>query len=267
VLFTVQLSNSTGRALTLALSAEDFTYLNQNGAIRFVEPDTVAAGAHGLAEAIRFDHQLVSLSPGQTVNLPLQITHPDQLAPGGHYAAIVYREVDPTTGQGIIIGVKPAVASLLFASTAGRGSVGLRLTTPILQAVVADVPATVDVLFTDTGNTQTSVHGLVRIYAPAGQLMAQGVINTDSGLILPAAERLFSVTMSRQGDRPWWPGMYELEVLYRHDGQATYSRYVQTFSYIDGRLAAVLGLTALAAAVVALRRFGPGQLYLLKRGK
>ena len=264
VSFVTSLTNNTGTQVALAVSAQDFTALGQNGSIEFQDQDS--SGTHGLAAHIVADNAVVVLAPGQSREVHIRIVDVDTLSPGGHYAAVVYKALGDASGGRATVSLLPAVSTLVFMTTASGGTQSLRLTTPFTPAIRTDVPRAVNLVLTNTGNVQTAARGYVQLLGPGGALHGQGVINVDSGLILPGAQRLFMVNLSSVEQRETlWPGTYKIKVYYRYDGEAKYQTYEQSFVLVNLVLVAGVLVLVVVALVFGLWMAGRTRRHLVKR--
>jgi hypothetical protein len=129
------------------------------------------------------------------------------------------------------------VSSLVFVTSYGAGTQELTLATPVIGSLYARMPDSLDVVFTNTGNTQTTVRGVAQVTDASGKPVSQGLINADSGLILPDSQRLFNVSLQPQSNALQLVGQYTLHVLYRHDGQDKYTVYEAKFFYVNAAIA------------------------------
>ena len=251
--FAVNVTNTTASPVTIAISTQDFTTLDQNGGIRFLS--TASSSPHALASSMVVATPQVRLVHGQTEAVTVIIQNAEKLATGGHYAAVVFRVVDSNGSDSKnIVSVMPAVSSLVFVTTAGAGTQQLDLSKPSIGSFQTQFPNQMNLVFTNSGNTQTAVHGVVQITDSNGKPVNQGVINEDSGLILPGSQRLFDVMLHAVSDSPRLAGSYTLHVLYRHDGQAAYTAYQQKFFFVNGLLIWVGTPVILLSALLVLRK-------------
>jgi hypothetical protein len=250
--FTTSVTNNTSDVMHIALGAQDFTYYGEDGGVRFLDKNIVNdESGHGLAAALQFDQSVITVAPNQTVQVPVRIERANMLAAGGHYAAIAYRILSGDVVTGNSVGVKPTITSLVFLSTAGRGTQQLRLSGLPLGWLYTQLPNGVSVVLSNTGNTQTIARGMIELINTRGTIVSRGIMNADSGLILPGAGRLFTVTMKPITQDISWPGMYRVRVSYRHDGQAAYTTYQRSILYIPTIVGIGAGLMFLGIILLA----------------
>ncbi|HXH26954.1 MAG TPA: hypothetical protein VNG90_03585 [Candidatus Acidoferrum sp.] len=239
--FTTQVTNNTNVAIAVDIHAQDFTSLNQNGGVNFLGSND---NPHGLASSMHIGTKQLKLEPGQSQTLNFTITDADALSTGGHYGAIVYRILGPDLTPYNTVTVNQAVTTLVFLTTASQGTQELKLASPVVGRYASTFPTSFEAVFANTGNTQTAARGLIQILDHAKKVVSQGVINADSGLILPGSERLFAVNMRPLTTAYLWPGVYTAKISYHYLGQTTFSVEDETFLYV-GWQQIVLALFAL----------------------
>src|SRR5579872_3808432 len=93
--FTAHLSNNTPNTVNVTLFTSDFTALNTSGGIDFLNNDS--HNIHGLADSIFPDQRAFIVAPSATQAITVNLIHLDQLAPGGHYGALIYRVTNPSS--------------------------------------------------------------------------------------------------------------------------------------------------------------------------
>ena len=230
LVFTTKVTNNTKTTISLDISAQDFTSLNQNGGIDFL---TSNDNPHGLSSSIHIGQKQVQLNPGQTQTVTFTITGANTLAAGGHYGAIIYKVLGPNLTPYNTVTVNQAVTTLVFLTTASQGTQELSLTSPPFGRYLSSFPSSVDAVFANNGNTQTAARGLIQVVDSKAKLVSKGILNADSGLILPDSKRLFTVTLQPQTTNYLWPGLYTARILYHYEGQAKLSEVDETFLYIS----------------------------------
>ena len=249
--FPIEVTNNTRASAHITISAEDFTALNQNGDISYLKEGSKTP--HGLASALSSSPTQLVLEPGEQEHLTITIANTDQLAPGGHYGAVVFKLTDAPSISGNV-SVNQTVTSLVFLSTYGQGIQKLSVTNPKIAAVWVEIPNTVNLVLANVGNTQTVPRGIVEISDRSGKVIAHGLININSGLILPGSSRLFSTGLTPSG-APLWPGTYRMKVSYRVDGDSAYKQYEQDFFFIDIRVITGTIVLAMVVALLFIKRF------------
>jgi len=221
--FKVEVINNTTNQQFITASTQDFTYLNQNGAVSFFTGTTNINDTHGLVNFISIGLPEVALAPHQSKVIPISIANANKLSDGGHYVAIVFKAY-PQNIKKANFAIVQAVSSLVFLSTYGGGTQNLSLDTEIISSIDLNLPRQIVTVMGNSGNTQTTPRGYIQILNPEGNLISQTQINVFSSLILPQSKRLLTDSLN-PARRFLWPGFYTIKIFYNHDGQTNFSVY------------------------------------------
>lgn len=246
---TITLTNHTGQDMTASLRMVDFSSLNESGGVSFGQAG-LAVSKYALADWMSLPNgNQVALPSGQTVQVPLSVANRSDLAPGGHYGAVV---VTASTGTGPAVNnvnFKQELVSLVFVKKLGGEQYGLRL-----QSLAADerskVPATATLRFASTGNVHVVPRGYVTVTDLSGKVVAKGLINPESTLILPGTERQF-VTQLQSIANSKIPGRYTVTAYYRSEDQTQFSSK-SIYIYAWRWPMTILGLVVVAVVSLAL---------------
>jgi hypothetical protein len=252
--FNARITNNTGSPVSVTVSARDFTSLAENGRLSFI-PDGTAT-THGLTRWISVATPRLILGPGQSVIVPIDITRADSLAPGGHYAALIYKVANEPNGRGNTVTISQAVSTLIFLTTYSQGTQRIRLSPVPLANVTTALPSSLDVVLANDGNTQTTPRGYVQVTNSKGNVVAEGITNTDSGMILPGGKRLFTIPLRTMGIRAF-TGRYTVKIFYRHDGQTAYQTYSKQFVLIGLPFLLAVPVIMLLLVVVIIKLIAP----------
>jgi hypothetical protein len=264
VTFSSTVTNNTASAVTLSLSAQDFSSLGvRSGSLNFVSgrsPDN----SHGLAAWMDVGAIHLMLAPGSSQTVPITVAHTDRLAPGGHYAALLFKVAAPAGAPGNRITANEVVSTLVFLTASGHEVNAVHLESIGQRPWATQIPSSVDIVFKNTGNTQTAPRGLVTVFGPAHREVARGAINTDSGLVLPGTSRVFSVPLRLERFFSL-PGPYTMLVSYHADGVDNVTVYKKTILLVKVPLLIGLSVLLLAGVVWLIRRTEPFKKYILNR--
>jgi len=231
--FSVSVTNNTTSSVILAVGAQDFTSLGLNGSLSFYKSNPINTNnKHGLTNYLSIGLPQVALAPKQSQVVPISVINADQMAPGGHYTAITFKITGTSSGKGSKVLINQTVSSLVFLTTAGQGTQTTILHTPLIGAFYPSLPNNISAVFSNNGNTQTTLRGYAQILNSSKEVVSQGQINIDSNLILPSSSRLFTLQLTKVKNHVW-PGFYTLKVFYLHDGQTKYSIYTQKFFFLS----------------------------------
>jgi hypothetical protein len=195
--------------------------------------------------------------------VPITVLNANQLAAGGHYAAIVYKVNGQTTKGSNNVSINQAVSSLVFLSTYGTGTQTTTLQSVISGSLLTNFPSSISLVIQNSGNTQTTPRGNIQIINSKGVVVSQDQINTISSLILPGSNRLFNFPVERTKTHIW-PGYYTLKIYYRYDGQVGYNVYQKKFLYVGWPIIAGFVAIIILLLVFLVRKFIPNKYYRLK---
>ena len=247
----VVLTNHTKLNFVAKLRAVDFSELNDAGGISFGQAGQQLS-KYGLAKWMELPGgDQIGLPAGQDVTVPVNIRNLSDMAPVGHYGALVVTVSPPDTGGSNRISFRQEVVSLFFVKKLGGEHYGLKLEklTPDEKSAV---PASVSLRFRSTGNVHVVPRGYVTVTDPAGKLVAKGIINPESTMVLPGNSRSFEALLTPLGNTSQ-AGRYKLTAYYRHDGQTGYDQ--QSVYFTKWSLSWLLLLGFVITGVIALILF------------
>ncbi len=261
--FHNNVTNNTLKPIIIQVSALDFTSLNQTGSVSFIDSGQSDFNKHGLANFISIGVNQIALIPHQSQTVPITIYNADQLSPGGHYGAIIYKVIGSNQKGVNNVSISQAVSSLIFLTTSGGGSQTLGIQSLAFDSSFATFPSSVNVVLQNTGNTQTIPRGNLQILNSQNKVVSQSQINTTSNLILPGSSRLFNFPINSIKSH-FWPGHYTLKFFYRHDGMVGYFVYQKKFLYIGWPIITLTTVLLIIMLVLILRIFIPDRYYRAK---
>lgn len=247
----VTLQNNTNQSISAYLQLVDLRALGEYGGTSLDKAGLT--GKYDLANWMTLPGgDTVIVASGETVKVRVKITNRDDLAPGGHYGAVV---ISTSSNNAVKsdVNINQQLVSLLFIKKLGGESYGLQLKS-VDYKKSSNVPQEVTTTFKSTGNVHVVPRGYVEVTDPAGKLVAKGILNQDSSLILPGSERKF-VTLMQPVSSASKPGKYKVTVYYRYDGQKDFSQQSSYFnrgpSLLLLRIIAVI--TGVIGVVIVLR--------------
>jgi hypothetical protein len=252
--FAINVSNTTDQPVTLDISSADFKSLNDTGGVAFLNTGS-GVTKYGLASWLTTDNS-ITLEPGQTKTTAVTIENRDDLSPGGHYAAVLFRvngnNKNSTANQ---VDINQVVSALVFVKKIGgeRYSIDLQDLHP--PTAWFSLPSNINLFFNNIGNTQAVPRGLVIISSPLSKEVARGIINTDSSLVLPESTKMYRTAITTSTGRAWLPGFYNVNIVYRYDGSSEPIFYNARLFYVNVWfwLICLGGLSVLVTATIRWR--------------
>lgn len=209
----ITVKNQSGRDFKATIRTVDFEAVGESGGITLQDTGN---SKYGLARWMTLPKgKTLSLKHGESTDIPVQIDNRGNLSPGGHYGAVVIAADNATGGDGNVVSLKQELVSLLFVKKLGGEKYGLRLES--LKADKGRVPQSATLRFASTGNVHVVPRGYVEVTDPKGVVVAKGIINPESTLVLPDKSRQFITLL--QPVNPGGGGRYKLTAYYRYDGE------------------------------------------------
>lgn len=217
--FPVTVSNGTDAPVRLGVGTLDFGSLDTAGGVAFRGLDKNFDDRYGLARWMSVDRTSLEVASGSTETVTVTVENSETLAPGGHYGAVIFRMT--ATGSNIEaprVAVNQLFAALVFAKKVGGERMALTLTESMHDGNWHRLPEKVRLRFRNVGNVHLVPRGIVSLTDLLGREVRRGVINEESGIVLPETERLYLVALKPLA-RAFMPGWYELTLKTRFDGQ------------------------------------------------
>lgn len=216
----VEIANRTNTDAEFFLSAVDFGALDESGGVAFLGGTGDFERRYGLASWIRLPTNRLVLPAGETETVSIAIENKESLSPGGHYGAVAFQLENPSGEKSntSLVAVRSSFASLFFVKKTGGGV--MKLEYADIQNIGKDalgIPEKVSLRFRNSGNIHLVPRGVVTVRDPWGRAVRKGVINEESGRILPESYRTYGVSLKKVASA-FLPGRYTISVEYRYDG-------------------------------------------------
>jgi hypothetical protein len=254
--FKVEVINNNSVAVTLQASSEDFTALNTSGSVAFLG-NSSSASPHGLAYWISPIANLITIAPDSSQSVSVSITNTNTLPLGGHYGAVIFKALPSvSSARGNNLTANEGIATLVFLTTHTGGVQAVTLDTPDVGSVLTTLPSSIDLVLNNTGNTQTAPRGVVTISDRSGKIIARGIINIDSGLVLPDTTRLYDVNLNYLKSS-FLPGNYHLNINYEASNNSVLLTYTKSFVYINPLIIWVVAAALVVLIALIIRRLRP----------
>ncbi len=241
--FSISLTNNTDTLVTLRLSLLDFGSLDESGGVAFLGASRDLEKKYALASWMRPEKDVLTLMPGENQEVRVFIENRDSLSPGGHYGALVFKAGDDTIDPNKTneVAINQLFSVLVFVKKVGGEIYQLNLKEQEFARNEFFVPEAVQLRFENSGNVHVVPRGTVTIMDPLGRMVSKGVINEESGIMLPETFRVYS-THLRTLAWSFVPGRYTLTIAYRYDGKEDFE--IKSYQ--------IFILPSLSAALVAV---------------
>jgi hypothetical protein len=237
--FQLEVANNNKLPAVLRLSVLDFGALDESGGVAFLGGEGLPGQGspeqkYGLASWISLENDTLVIGPGEKQFVKGTIQNKESLSPGGHYGAIFFKTEkgsDASINNQNNVTLDPSFASLLFVRKIGGEIYGLQLSDENTSSNLFRLPNTTRLRFQNTGNVHVTPRGMVEFFDPLGRLVSRGIINSESGIILPETFRVFPTPM-RTLTLAFLPGRYKISTAYRYDGQDSFFGRNSSFYFI-----------------------------------
>ncbi|MFZ5845074.1 MAG: hypothetical protein ACOY0S_01250 [Patescibacteria group bacterium] len=227
--FFIEIANNTTALQTLYLSVVDFGTLDESGGVAFlgIQGEKLER-KYSLASWVSLEKDIIEIEGGKSQKVKITILNKESLSPGGHYAAVI--ATTPSTKEEKNVSFESALASLIFVKKTGGEIYKLNLVEKEISSRILGFPNKISLRFQNSGNVHVVPRGTVEILDPRGTKISKGVINDESGIILPESFRLYPTSLTRS-KWPIMPGKYNLNIQYRFDGKEDFSRDSSPFFF------------------------------------
>jgi hypothetical protein len=249
--FSFKITNHTKSAQTFSLKAVDFGSLNDTGGVAFIGVKTPDLNyKYALSPWIKVENKSIVVGPGQTLKQSVLITDVHSMPPGGHYGAIfIQPQKSNEQGQSSKVEVSQVVSSLVFVNKVGGDVYKLDLESNKSNQSLFKLPSKVTLRFHNGGNIHLVPRGKITINDSKGRIIREGLVNEDSGIMLPESNRQF-VSIMQNRAMSWLPGNYYLNVKFRYDGKDSYTVKTIKFFYFGKVLIYVLPILIVLGLIV-----------------
>ncbi len=258
--FTVSLTNTTEKEVTLRVAAYDFRTLDESGGVAFLGASSDLSKKYALASWLHPDKDVITLGSGEAENIAVTIENQDMLGPGGHYGALVFKTEDATGAQsGDAVSVNQLFSTLVFVKKLGGEIYHLNLREAEYHSSPLRFQGALRLHFENQGNVHVAPRGVATVMDPLGRTVWKGIVNEESALVLPETTRVYTVRLKPQA-MDIIPGRYTMTIRYRYDGEEFFTTTTLQFDFIP--LPAILCALALLATggwYVAKRRRKTGE--------
>lgn len=242
--FSVSITNTTEMSVTLRIAVFDFGSLDESGGVAFLGASNDLGKKYALASWMRPEKDVITLRSGETGKILVTVENREGLSPGGHYGALTFKTEDDARGDntGDAVSVNQLFSTLIFVKKVGGEIYNLELKESEYKNNPVRFQDTLRLRFQNSGNVHVVPRGIATVTDPLGRVVAKGIINEESALILPETFRAYPVRLAPLAVS-FIPGRYTMKVGYRYDGKDDFSTVSFRFYFIP--LPAALACLAL----------------------
>lgn len=193
----LKVTNEERQSRTFYLRSENFNSQDETGNPSF------NLRREGLATWIKAPLS-ITLGPGETINLPVEIDIPVAATPGGHYAAIFFLTEPPNYGDLGNVGIGSKLGSLILLRVSGdfvQDANVLEFATTDKQKFFTQIPVQFFYRFQNTGDDHLKPIGDIQISNSVGMTTKILQANTLDGSVLPKSVRRFTSVWNESGGK------------------------------------------------------------------
>lgn len=191
----ITLKNLNDTPQQVELFAYDFKQSDHFGSIALVDGFT-GEYEYTLAPFLSFETNSLVIEPGKSETVTITVTNRQSLSPGGHYAAVVVRNITPQIAQQQKI--VPAISGLLLVRKTGGEIFNLSIRDISWNpAISLTLPKEIELQFENNGNVHDIPRGSVQITDMFNRVVAQAIINENSSYVLPGNVRTIPINIQK----------------------------------------------------------------------
>ena len=252
-IYEASVSNETNALATFEVSVIDFGSLDESGGIAFLGATGEFERKYALASWMQPETSELTLQPGEKRSVKVRIENRESLSPGGHYGALIFKNVGAPKEGAPSIAINQIFASLVFVKKTGGAKYGLELVSVEHAIRWFSFSPAVTPRFKNPGNVHVVPRGEVRIIDPIGRPVYRGVINEGSAIMLPETFREYPFKLFPL-KKSLIPGFYTLRLDYRYDGKEAVETWSQRQIFVPPLVALPLCLIIAGLALFFWRR-------------
>lgn len=250
---TIEVTNTTDRALPVDISIKDFTAGGDNGQQIFYEPGE-GDQTYALSKWLKVQNNpKLSLKPHEKTQIDFTITAPADAEDGGHYGSIQFAFTAPKV-EGSAVEVSQKIAAIILVKLGKTNEEGNINSFRPAHSVYESAPVTLRTRFHNTGNVHVKPRGSITIKNMFGKKVGTTLVNPNGSNVLPNSERLFESSWTDK----FAFGRYtaSVELVYGDSGQVV--RAETSFWVIPYKLVGLIALglfLVIFALTYGIRRY------------
>lgn len=234
---TLKIVNINSYDLTVYASVVDFESTGEEGKGKFTPVlNDSQSGPLSLAQWISITKDQIIIPKEKSVDVPFTVQVPENVEPGGHYAAILIgtQSLDAEQTKGPVLQVSTFVSSLLFVRIKGDvREEGMIREFSTEKQFYQEPNVKIALRFENTGNVHLKPQGEIVIYNMQGKIKQKIPVNEgkDFGNILPQSVRKFDYTW--EGDEDTFEiGRYKSVVTLSYGSESHKNISQETYFWI-----------------------------------
>jgi P pilus assembly chaperone PapD len=189
----IRIHNSGNESTIVRVYAMDFSIDRENN-YTFSEP---GHESYSCTSWLSIEQSEFLLPAGETRQVAVTISVPQQVEPGGHYAALFFETVPPDTEPGVSVAVAGRIPSLFYLTIPGVTDADIvanaEISSLMLPGWVDGGPVDIGAVVRNTGNVHLTI--ATKAYFTDFRGRPAGEIDLGQTTVLPGAERAVTGTL------------------------------------------------------------------------
>lgn len=253
LVYETSVSNETDAIATLEVSVVDFGSLDESGGAAFIGATGELEQKYALASWMQPEVSEITLASGETRSIRVRIENRENLSPGGHYGALIFKNRGTTNSDVPSVAINQIFASLVLVKKTGGAVYGIELASVEHAENWFSFNPTVRLRFRNSGNVHIAPRGEIRVTDPLGRLVYRGIVNEGSAIALPETFREYPLKLFPV-EKAFVPGYYSLDLSYRYDGREAFETWSKRQFFIPPFVIVPVVLVVIGAALFLWRR-------------
>jgi len=191
----INVQNPGSKSTRIHTYAMDFS-INQEGDFTFSEP---GYESYSCATWLNVDEADFDLGPGETRDVKIIISVPQEVEPGGHYAALFFETVPHEAQSGVSVAIAGRIPTLFYLTIPGITNADIvtnaEIASLILPAWVEKGPVKIGVTVRNIGNVHLPI--AAKAYFTDFRGREVGELDLGQAVVLPNSERVIKATWER----------------------------------------------------------------------
>jgi P pilus assembly chaperone PapD len=188
----INVQNPGSESTRIHAYAMDFS-INEEGDFTFSDP---GYESYSCATWLNIDEADFDLGPGETKDVKVTISVPQEVEPGGHYAALFFETVPPETQSGVSVAIAGRIPSLFYLTIPGITDADIvtnaEITSLLLPGWIEKGPVEIGVTVRNTGNVHLPI--AAKAYFTDFRGRDAGELYLGQAVVLPDSERVIKAT-------------------------------------------------------------------------
>ncbi|HPJ17158.1 MAG TPA: hypothetical protein PK639_02950 [Candidatus Woesebacteria bacterium] len=241
------LENYSEDDLSYKLKLVDFEGLNETVGVAFIGlSKNQVERKYGLASWMSVSSDQIVVPAKSKTKFKVLISNKESLSPGGHYAGVILESNQQNEKD---LGFKQVFSSLILLKKRGGEIVSWKLKDLNFKNNYWEIPSEVLINFQNSGNVHVVPRGKIEITDSFGRVVANGLINRESGFVLPETIKTVKTEIVRN-KKIVMIGKMKMVINYRIEDEESWQKIEKNWWYVDGKILLFLFLIPIVLLII-----------------